>query len=255
MGYWLEGYPQVLQETALALAPLLLVFGVHQALTRHLRARELLRMLVGVAVGYFGLTLFLQGVYYGYLDAGRALGSTLAASPQRWLLVPFGCVIGLVITLAEPAIYVLVHRIEEITHGSVPRRAMMLSLAAGVSLAVGLSMLRMLLEWPLWTVLTPGYVLALVLSYLAPRQFAGIAFDSGGVASGTMTVTFVLAVSLGVAEELTGSEGLAQGFGTVAVVSLFPILTVLGLGLLYGLAQRRAEASVASGDKPPGQGR
>lgn len=234
IGNIFKGYTQVLQESALALVPLLVIFFIYQLISRRLKRRNFVRILKGVLISYVGLTLFLQGVNIGYLRAGEALGANLAALPtHNWLLIPVGFILGFTVTMAEPSVYVLVQEIERVTGGSLPRRVMLMTLCIGVAAAIALSMLKTLLHISLWAFIVPGYILALILAYIVPPAFTSIAFDSGGVATGTMTATFLLSLSIGAANQMEHADPLLDGFGIIALVALVPTLTVLLLGLLY----------------------
>ena len=148
-------------------------------------AGELGRICTGLVYNWAGLTLFLTGVNAGFLDAGRFIGHTLAENHGGWLLILIGFVIGLVTILAEPAVHVLTHQIESVTSGYVKRSYVLGALSIGVGCAVALSIIRILIpELQLWHYLLPGYAMALALMYFVPKLFVGIAFDSGGVASG-----------------------------------------------------------------------
>jgi hypothetical protein len=182
--------------------------------------------------------VFLTGVNAGFMPAGNFLGRQIASLSYHWILVPLGMVIGYFIVSAEPAVHVLVEQVEELTGGSISKKAMMGSLAAGMAISVGLSMVRAMTGISLWFFLVPGYLMALVLSFFVPRIFTAIAFDSGGVASGPMTATFLLPFSMGVTSAMGGNI-LRDAFGTVAMVAMTPLITIQVLGLVFSLKSRR----------------
>ncbi|MDP2856683.1 MAG: DUF1538 domain-containing protein [Bacillota bacterium] len=233
----IEGFTHTVAEVALALAPLAGLFLIAQLWFRRTGQADLLRLLRGLVLAFIGLALFLQGVYVGFLPTGEQIGLKLGSSPLPWLLVPMGFLLGLVATLAEPAVAILNHQVELASGGYIGRRVMLITVALGVALAVALAMLRVLCGFPLWYILLPGYALALWLSYHVRAEFTAIAFDSGGVATGPMTVTFILAVSIGAATVIPGRDPLREGFGLIALVALAPIISVLALGLLYSAAE------------------
>ena len=202
------------------------------------------RSLVGFLYTYVGLVFFLCGVNVGFSPVGAALGQALAASAWRWLLVPLGMLIGYFIVKAEPAIQVLNHQVQDVTNGSISAGAMNLCLSVGVAVSVGLAMLRVLTGVPVQWILIPGYLIALVLSRLVPPLFVGIAFDSGGVASGPMTTTFLLPLSLGACEAL-GGNAMTDAFGVVALVALTPLIAIQIMGLVYQYKQNRLLAGLA----------
>jgi len=221
-------------ETAIALAPLFLVFLVLQFVSFKLPARAFRRIIFGLVYAYIGLMLFLLGVGAGFMEVGSAIGHGIAEKGLDWLVVIVGFVLGLVTILAEPAVHVLTHEIEDVTSGSVKKRFVLIALCAGVGLAVAFSMLRIAIPGlQLWHFLLPGYVIALVLAFIGPKLFVGIAFDSGGVASGPMTATFILAFAQGAAQAKEGADILADGFGIIAMVALTPLITLQLLGLIY----------------------
>jgi hypothetical protein len=220
-------------DAFIALLPLLLVFLVGQKLVFKLPKKSARRVLKGLLYTFIGLVLFLTGVQAGFLDVGSLIGYRLASS-SRPLVVMIGLVLGLVTVLAEPAVHVLTNQIEEVTSGYVKRKVVLFALSIGVGLAVALSILRIVTPAiQLWHYLLPGFFLAIVLTYFVPELFVGIAFDAGGVASGPMTATFILAFAQGVAEAAEGANVLIDGFGVIAMVALTPLLTLQLLGYLY----------------------
>ena len=189
---FLHAFPHYCREVALAVGPIALVFFLYNFLARRFRRRKLASILIGFAYTYVGLVVFLCGVNVGFLPAGNYMGVALGASPYKWLLIPLSMLIGYYIVMAEPAVHVLNKQVEEITNGAVPQSAMNRSLSIGVAISAGLAMTRVLTGISIFYMLIPGYLAAILLSFFVPRIFTGIAFDSGGVASGPMTATFLL---------------------------------------------------------------
>lgn len=237
-----SGFGAILIEVALALAPLLLFFFFFQALFLRLPGPKVAEILKGMALTFAGLALFLQGVHVGFFPAGEALGRALGAMPHPWLLVPIGFVLGFVATFAEPAVRILNLEVEKVSSGYIPSQIMLYTLSLGVAVALALAMTRMLLGIPLAWFIVPGYLAALLLIRFSSRTFTAIAFDSGGVATGPMTVTFIMAIALGAASVLEGRNPLLDGFGMIALVALAPILSVLILGLLYARSERKGKS-------------
>ncbi len=235
-----RGYAGVVRDTFTALIPLLTIFLIYQFAYLKLSRRRFHRILKGVLLAFVGLTLFLQGVNVGYIDVGKVLGEVLASLPYNWILVPLGFLLGFAVTLAEPSVYVLVQEIDKVTAGAFPKRVMLIALSIGVAISVSLAMVKTLLNISLWFFMVPGYLLALVLTYFVAPNFTSIAFDAGGVATGTMTATFLLSLSLGVATQMEHADPLLDGFGIIGLVALMPILTVLSLGLIQRVQERRA---------------
>jgi hypothetical protein len=179
----------------------------------------------------------------GFMEAGATVGYKLGAMDQNGLLIGVGFVLGFVTILAGPAVYVLTNQIETVTSGYIKRKTVLGALTLGVGAAVALSMLRITLpELKLWQYLLPGYAIALVMTYFVPKLFVGIAFDSGGVASGPMTATFILAFAQGAAEAIEGADVMLDGFGIIAMVALTPLIALQILGLIYKMKTRKAGA-------------
>lgn len=224
--------PQYGREVLASLAPVVAVFLLFQLITRRYHRRSFLRLSIGFLYTVAGLILFLTGVNVGFAPAGSLLGSQLVSSSSPWLLVPVGMLIGYYIVKAEPAVQILNRQVEELTNGAVSRKAMNLCLSVGVSVSVGLAMLRVVTGIHIYWIIIPGYLAALVMTKFVPRVFVGIAFDSGGVASGPMTSTFLLPLSIGACAGLGGNV-VTDAFGVVALVALAPLIAVQAMGLVY----------------------
>ena len=230
--------PEYLKEIAVSLLPIVAFFGLFQVISLRLSGRALSKILVGLGYTYIGLVLFLTGANVGFMPTGAYLGSVIAGAPYRFLLIPIGAVIGFFIVKAEPAVYVLNHQVEEITDGAISAKAMGASLSLGVAASVALAMTRVLTGIPILYFLIPGYAIALGLSFVVPKIFTAIAFDSGGVASGPMTATFLLPLAQGACMAVGGNLA-ADAFGVVAMVAMTPLITIQILGLVTVLKNRR----------------
>ncbi len=235
---FLQGLPDYMKEVALGLLPIILFFAVFQLASIRLKRRAVIKIIVGIGYTYVGLVLFLTGANIGFMPAGYYLGTTLAALPQYWMLVPIGMVVGYFIVAAEPAVHVLNRQVEDVTSGAIPQKAIGLALSIGVAVSIGLAMLRVCLGIPIYYLLVPGYAVALLLTRCVPRIFTAIAFDSGGVASGPMTATFLLPLTMGACEALC-RDILTDAFGVVAMVAMTPLITIQLLGLIYQRKIRR----------------
>lgn len=227
-----SGLPEYMEEVSLGLLPIILFFAVFQLVSIRLRKHAIIKIGVGILYTYIGLVLFLTGANVGFMPAGYFLGQTIAALPQDWILVPIGMIVGYFIVAAEPAVHVLNKQVEEVTSGSIPQKAIQLSLSIGVALSLGMAMLRVWLGIPIYYFLVPGYAIAILLTFFVPKIFTAIAFDSGGVASGPMTATFLLPLAMGACEAL-GGDILMDAFGVVAMVAMTPLITLQILGLAY----------------------
>ena len=209
-----------------------------------MQKRTLIRIGVGLVYTYIGLVLFMTGVNVGFMPAGNYLGQVIAALPYRWIIIPIGMLIGYFIVLAEPAVFVLTRQVEEITSGAISSRAMSLSLSIGVGLSLGLAMTRVLTGISILWLVIPGYAIALGLSFFVPKIFTAIAFDSGGVASGPMTATFLLPFAMGACTSVGGNI-VTDAFGVVAMVAMTPLITIQILGLVYRIRTGHAEKAAA----------
>ena len=234
--------PTYVSEIAIALLPIIVFFGLFQIFSLHLTGRNLSKILIGLVYTYIGLVLFLTGANVGFMPAGSYLGSVIASEGYRYLLIPIGAVIGFFIVKAEPAVYVLNHQVEELTDGAISARAMGTSLSLGVALSVALAMIRVLTGIPILWFLIPGYAIAIGLSFFVPKIFTAIAFDSGGVASGPMTATFLLPLAQGACMAV-GGDLIADAFGVVAMVAMTPLITIQILGMVHQIKNRKPTAS------------
>jgi hypothetical protein len=235
------GFGEVLSEVALALIPLILFFLFFQIWMLKLPWKKVKDIVVGLVLAFAGLALFLQGVHVGFLPVGREIGDIVGDWDHQWILIPVGFLLGFVATFAEPAVKVLNHEVDKVSGGYIPKKLMLYTLSTGVAISIALAMARIIYGIPLWYFIGPGYAIALFLTIFSTETFTSIAFDAGGVATGPMTVTFILAIALGFAETLEGRDPLLDGFGMIALVALAPILTVLILGLLYKLKESKAD--------------
>lgn len=233
-------FPIVAQEILMALAPIAILFFIFQPITFKLPTRTLRRIAFGLVFTYIGLVLFLTGVQSGFMVVGSNVGYILASLDNKVYLVIVGFILGVVSILAEPAVSVLTHQIEDVTKGYVPRVVVMITLAIGVGIAVSLSTVRIMIpDLQLWHYLLPGYIIAIALMYVTPKLFVGIAFDSGGVASGPMTATFILAFAQGAAEAIEGADVLVDGFGLIAMVAMTPLIALQVLGLIFKMKSKK----------------
>ena len=235
--------PQYMQEIALSLLPIVLFFGLYQVVSLHMSRQSLGRVAVGLIYTYIGLVLFLTGANVGFLPAGNYLGSVLASGEYRWALIPAAMVMGFLIVRAEPAVYVLNKRVEEMTDGAISSGAMGLALGFAVALSLALAMVRVLTGISVLWFLIPGYAIALGISFFVPKIYTAIAFDAGGVDSGPMATAFLLPLAQG-ACLATGGDVVADAFGVVAMVAMTPPITVQVMGLISGVRRRKAAAPV-----------
>jgi len=234
-------------EVLMALLPIGILFFILQKTTFNLSKSKVRSITMGMIYTFLGLVIFLIGVNTGFMDVGKTVGEIIASKGNTFLLVGIGFILGLVTILAEPAVYVLTHQIEDVTSGYVTRKSVLVTLAIGVGIAIALSMLRIVIEpLQLWHILLPGYIISIILMYFVPELFVGIAFDSGGVASGPMTATFILAFAQGAANAIEGADILLDGFGMIAMVAMTPIIAILILGLLFKYKSKKEVITIES---------
>ena len=229
------------EEVAVALGLIVLFFLICQVLFLKLSFRHLKKIALGVIFTYIGLVMFLTGVNVGFMPVGYKLGYELAQF-NSGLLIAFGLLAGILVVLAEPAIHVLNSQVEDVTGGLVNKKSMMVGLCVGVGGALALSMIRIIFDFSLIYYVIPGYFISLALSLLVPPVYTGIAFDSGGVASGPMTSGFILPFAVGACISLQGPDAvLRDAFGVVALVAMAPLITIQLLGFRGILAEKRNE--------------
>ncbi|MCI8560868.1 MAG: DUF1538 domain-containing protein [Dorea sp.] len=227
-----DGFPAYIMEIAFSLLPIAVFFAFFQICSLKLKKKTIVKIIIGIFYTYIGLVLFLTGVNVGFMPAGNYLGQTIAGLPFRFILIPIGMVMGFFIVKAEPAVYVLMEQVEEITSGAISGKAMGLSLSLGVAASVGLSMFRVLTGISIFWFIVPGYAIAICLSFFVPKIFTAIAFDSGGVASGPMTATFLLPFAIG-ACQTAGGDIVKDAFGIIAMVAMTPLIAIQILGASY----------------------
>ena len=241
---YIASLPAYLKEVVIALLPIVAFFLVFQVVSLRLRRLPFMRILVGLVWTCIGLVLFLTGVNVGFSSLGYILGERLAAPGLRYWLIPLAMLMGWFIINAEPAVHVLNKQVEELSAGARSARAMGVSLSIAVSSAMGLGMVRVLTGISILWFVVPGYVLALAMAFFVPQTFTAIAFDSGGVASGPLTATFMLPFAMGACTAMGGNI-MTDAFGIVALVAMMPLITVQAMGVVYVIKSRRQAKTVA----------
>lgn len=232
---------QLAAGVALAVLPLTALFIGFQLLFLKLPTREVIRILTGTAVAAAGLFLFLAGVGMGLLPFGKAIGEAVGMMSQKWLLAPVGILLGFATAWGEPSVRILAGQVEEASAGSIRQSLVLWAICIGVAVATCLGMVRIVFEIPLLYLLLPGYGLVVVISWLSEKNFTSIATDAGGVATGPLANSFLLALALGAASGAGSGDVLGQGLGLVALIALAPILSVLSLGIIVRWKTRRRE--------------
>ena len=232
----------VFREAMISIAPLFGLFIIFQILLLKMTKRQVIRIIIGFIYAFFGLTIFLIGVNGGFSQAGAALGQKLGSLAVSrggaWyvLLIGTGLALGAIIVCAEPAVWVLSEQVESVSGGTIKRKVLLIFLSVGTAVAIGLSMWRAVAGFNLKYILIPGYIISMLLMIFCPSLFSGIAFDSGGVASGPLTSTFVLSFTLGAAASGNGGN---DSFGVIALVAMMPLLAIQIMGIIFKMKQKK----------------
>ena len=230
----------VTKEVTLALGLVVVFFFIIQSIFIKLPSKKIIQILVGVLFTYLGLILFLASANIGFMPIGYKMGIQLAEN--KVLFSIFGFVLGMVVVLAEPAVHVLNNQVENITNGIVTKRSMLIALSVGVGISICLSTIRIIFDFSILYYLIPGYFISLGLSFFVPRIYTAIAFDSGGVASGPLTSTFILPFAVGACMAIWGPDKIMNdAFGIVAMVAMTPLITIQLLGFRAIVAKRMRE--------------
>lgn len=246
---FVRGLPKFAEEVLVSLLPIVAVFVIFQLVCKRYHGKQIAKILIGIGYTYSGLVLFLCGVNLGFAPVGAHLGERLASLDFKWLLIPIGMLIGYYIVKAEPAIQILNHQVESVTDGAISVKAMNTCMSVGVAVSVGLAMMRVITGISIMWIVIPGYVISLALSFVVPKLFVGIAFDSGGVASGPMTSTFLLPLSIGACSAVGGNL-MTDAFGVVALVALTPLIAIQVMGLVYRIKTDKLEKNIEQVEVP-----
>jgi len=239
---FLSEFPKTLFEAFLVLLPVIILLIIMNRFSLKLSKSQIKKTVVGLVYTLLGLSIFLLGVNVGFIESARQFGYQIAKLDMNWLLVIIGIIFGIVTIPAEPSVHILTNQIENETAGAIKARTVMFSLCAGVGAAVGLSVLRILIpELELWHILLPGMVISVLLPFFVPQLFVGIAYDSGGVACGTMTATFILPFAQGVADYVPTANVVTDGFGVLSLISITPLIALQIFGIIYKLKLKRSE--------------
>jgi hypothetical protein len=243
--YWLSEIGTAIRGVAIAVTPLVLLFLLAQVFLLKLPTRQVADVLIGTAIAAIGLILFLAGVGIGFLPMGRALGESLAELNNGWVLTLAAGGLGFVTAWGEPAVRILAQQVESASNGSIRGAWVVWFIGIGVAIWVALGMVRIRYEIPILYLLVPGYGLAIAMMTVTGREFVAIAVDAGGVATGPLANSFLLAFALG-ASSAMGQNPILHGFGLVALIALAPIIAVLSLGLLIKLRIARGRRDAAA---------
>lgn len=236
--FWLTVL-DVAKEVGIALGLILVFFFILQFVALKLPKQRIWSILIGIGYTFFGLVMFLTAVTVGFMPIGFKMGQDLALHSSPVLIVLFAFAIGMVVVLAEPAIHVLNQQVEDVTDGMVKKKSMLIALSVGVGIALALSVIRIIFDFSILWYVVIGYFVSLGLSFFVPKLYTAIAFDSGGVASGPLTSSFILPFAIGICSVLQGEESvLTDAFGLVAMVAMIPLITIQLLGFRAIVAKR-----------------
>lgn len=240
---YISSLPHYLIEVTKAVFPIVIFFFIYQAFTKPLGKKALLKIAIGLIYTFVGLVLFLTGANVGFMPAGYLIGQGLGDSGAlSFIVIPIGMIIGYFIVAAEPAVQVLQTQVEDVTSGAIPKKALAFALEIGVAISVGIAMIRALTGVSIMYFLIPGYIIAFALTFFVPEIFTSIAFDSGGVASGAMTSSFLLPFAIGVCTA-SGGNIATDAFGTVAMVAMTPLIAIQILGVVYKIRISRLQGA------------
>ncbi len=251
LGIFVQLIPGIAKEAALSIFPLFILFVFFQIFLLHLPPRKVAKIIVGLVYSFIGLAIFLIGVNGGFMDAGKQLGALLGQKATElggfWnlFLILTGVVLGAVVVCAEPAVWVLTEQVENLSGGTIKRKFMLTFLAAGSAVAIGLAMWRALEGFSIMKIVLPGYAIALILMAFCPKLFTAIAFDSGGVASGPITSTFVLSFTMGASHAAGGSS---DAFGVIALVAMTPLIAIQILGIVFTVKKHKNKITEKGGN-------
>ena len=240
-----NGFLKYVEEVAMAFLPIVGMFIIYQLIFRRFKKHQIIKISIGFAYTYVGLVLFLTGANVGFMPAGQLIGETIATSDFKYALIPIGMILGYFVVSAEPAVHTLKKQVEEVTNGAISQKSIGIALSVGVSVSVGISMLRVLTGISILPVLIVGYIIPLVITFFVPPIYTGIAFDSGGVASGPMATTFILPFAIGACTAVGGNI-MTDAFGIVAMIAMTPLITIQVLGFIGKTKQDRMMKKIHS---------
>ena len=236
----IEKFGEVTLNCFISILPLLLTFIIFQIFFIKMSRQKFFSILTGIGIAFIGIVFMIFGLEVGFVPIGRAMGISFSSLSYNWIIVPIIFLVVFFITKVEPSVQVLTNDVERETSGAVNKKLLMYTLAIGVGVSLALAMLKIILGISLWYIVVPGYILCLILALFSKERFTAIAFDAGGVTTGIMTTTFLLAMALGLSEGLPHA-GNADGFGLIAIVAMTPILLVLLLGKIYDVKNKRGK--------------
>lgn len=238
-----------LKEVFIVIIPIFVFFLIYNFIFLKLPKSALFRIFIGLLYTYIGLVIFLVGVSTGYLPTAGILGKTIAGDSTKWWLIPISLIMGFTMVFAEPAVHVLNKQVEDITGGVISKKSMLIGLSIGVGIAMLIIVARALFSISFMWICVPLVLILVVLSIFTPDLFEGIAFDSGGVAAGSLTASFVLPFVIGVCATM-GLDSMLFAFGSIAIVAIIPTIVIQIMGIKYQayLNKRKQTTNAKSSD-------
>lgn len=222
-------------------APILMVIFFFQYAVIKKPVAHLHKIITGIIMVILGLYAFIIGLEMGLFPIGETIAFQLTSMKNNLLIYLFAFLIGFSTTMAEPALLAIAIKAEEISSGSINQTKLRIAVAFGVAIGIALGSYRIVAGDPIHYYIIVGYIVVIIMTQFAPKYIVPIAYDSGGVTTSTVTVPLVAALGLGLAENIEGRNPLIDGFGLIAFASLFPMITVMGYGILAELTQKKNE--------------
>lgn len=261
-------FEQALSSTLFDVLPIAaIIFGFQYLVIRH-RVEHLGRVLAGFALVLAGLSLFLLGLDHALFPMGELMAQQLASddflpslaagatrhwSDYYWIYL-FAFAMGASTTIAEPALIAVSLKAEEISGGAIQAFSLRMAVAVGVGFGIAVGAWRIVTGYPIYWFIIVAYLLVIVQTIRAPRIIIPLAYDSGGVTTSTISVPIIAALGLGLAAQVPGRSALADGFGMIALASLFPIVSVLAYAQLAAWREKRSRADQSAASPEPRSG-
>jgi hypothetical protein len=232
---FLKAIPIYSLQVLKSLVPIILFFVPYNLIKIKLPKQEMIKIGIGIIYTFIGLVIFMVGVNVGFLPVANQLGISLISLDNKAFVIIIIQLIGFFIVQAEPAVQILCSQVVDITDGMVSKKALVITMSIGMAIALLISLFRAWLGIPILVVLIPGYLIALLLTFFTPEIFVGIAFGSGGVASGPLTASFVLPIMIGICEASgrINASVMRDAFGLVSMVALMPLIVIQIVGIIY----------------------
>ncbi|EOS8009960.1 DUF1538 domain-containing protein [Enterococcus hirae] len=222
-----------LKEVVIAILPMTLLIVILTFIFAPLDSDEMISFLFGAGIMMIGMTLFLFGTDYSMMEVGRLVGKYMIKKKSLTILIALGFMIGIVITIAEPSVQVLGQQVNQISEGKIGRVLLIGIVSVGTGVFLAFALLRVVFKLSYYQLMAIGYVGVLVASFFTSNEFMPIAFDSGGVTTGPITVPFILALAGGLTSMIRQETSANDSFGMVGIASLGPILAVMILGVIF----------------------